>query len=379
MASQNERPSMNANPQEPPEADIEGLDSASESPHERRKRLLADLRSARGSDLLIAYVTSTRPQLSAPMAQDAPRFFFDHLPAEHVKQIDLFIHSDGGESIVPWRLMTLLREYADEVHVLVPHHAFSAATLAALGADKIVMHPMGMLGPIDPTVHDQFGPVDPQSGQRLGVSVEDVAAYNALVRDDVGIRHEDELVQAFRILAEKVHPLTLGSAKRGTAQARMLGEKLIRLRSPQMEAHHLENLLEQLTTKLYFHGHPINRKEAKELELPVVDPESDVESAMWNAYLSYEHDLQMNSLFDPISIALSAGVEPPISAGPPGMPAQLQWMSMEEPLTVPRVVVESETRTDVFEQDLQISVARGPLGGYHGNVVAVRNEWVART
>jgi Serine dehydrogenase proteinase len=287
LASQNERPSMNANPQEPPEPEAEELASEPESPRDRRKRLLADLRRERGSDVLIAYVTSTRPALEATMAQDAVRHFFDHLPPEPVKKLDLLIHSNGGDGVVPWRLMTLLHEYAEEVHVLVPHRAFSAATLAALGAHEITMHPMAMLGPIDASIVNPLGPVDPLSGQRVAVSGEDVAAYNALVRDDLGIRHEEELVQAFKILAENVHPLVLGSVKRGIAQSRMLGEKLIRLRSPQIEARHLE-LLEQLTTKLYYHGHPINRGEAKDLGLPVAAPAPAVENALWAAYLAYE-------------------------------------------------------------------------------------------
>jgi len=68
------------------------------------------------------------------------------------------------------------------------------------------MHPMGMLGPIDPTVTTPFNPTNPENpSERLGISVEDVASYIALVRDDVGIRHEDELVQAFTILAQQVN------------------------------------------------------------------------------------------------------------------------------------------------------------------------------
>lgn len=236
----------------------------------RRADLIKKLREKRGSDVLISYITSTRPNGGAQMGQDAIRRFVDLLPPKPVDKIDLFLHSNGGDGIVPWRLMTLLREYAKEVDVLVPSHAFSAATLACLGADKIVMHPMGMLGPIDPTVGDPYGDPDPQTGQPRGVSVEDVAAYIALVKEDVGIRHEDELVQAFAKLADKVHPLTLGHAKRGTAQARMLGEKLLRLRDPQMESHKISTLIEELTTKLYYHGHPIGRREAEEdLELHV--------------------------------------------------------------------------------------------------------------
>lgn len=122
---------------------------------EQRIELIRNLRLAREVDLTLAYVTSSRPGVAAQMSIDAVRRIGDHMPDQPVKSIDLFISSDGGDSIVPWRLMTLLREYAETVDVLVPHRAFSAATLTALGANTIVMHPMGMLGPIDPrsTIH----------------------------------------------------------------------------------------------------------------------------------------------------------------------------------------------------------------------------------
>jgi hypothetical protein len=262
--------------------------------------------------------------------------------------------------------MTLLREFADQVDVLVPHHAFSAATLAALGADNIVMHPMGMLGPIDPTVQDSFSPTDPQTGQPRGVSVEDVAAYIALVKDDVGIRHEDELVQAFAQLADKVHPLTLGHAKRGTAQARMLGEKLLRLRDPHMEQHAIDQLLEELTTKLYYHGHPINRGEAKrDLDLHIADPSKKVEKAMWDLYLAYEAELEMKQMFDSIAAGLASGATITPAA----------WSSAAIP-TIRLAVVESETKGDLLEQDMYVSIAQGGDGSIAANAAALRTEWI---
>ena len=265
--------------------------------------------------------------------------------------------------------------------MLVPHRAFSAATLAALGADQIVMHPMGMLGPIDPTVTTPFNPIDPQTGQRLGVSVEDVAAYNALVKDDVGIHHEDELIQAFALLADKVHPLTLGSAKRGTAQALMLGEKLLQLRNQKLEPHRIEGLLDQLTTKLYYHGHPIARAEAHDLELPVMqDVPPAVETAMWDLYLAYEEDLLLTEQFEPVAEAMSVGVVPlPPPPVPPGAQPPLNWTARPGLITVSRVVVESAARVDVFEQDLQVSVARAPNGAVLANTVALRSAWVTTT
>ena len=356
---------MNANPQDPPEP------ATTATPRDHRRELLARLREVRGSDIVLTYITSTRPALEAAMALDAVRCFHDHLPAERVDRLDLVVHSNGGDGVVPWRLMTLLHEYAKKVDVLVPHKAFSAATLAALGAHEITMHPMGMLGPIDASVNNPLGPIN-LVGQPVPVSGEDVAAFYALVRDDLGIKQEEQLVQAFQVLAEKVHPLVLGNVKRGSAQSRMLGEKLVALRSKVVEQEH-RDLLEQLTTKLYYHGHPINRIEAKELGLPIAKPNAPVESALWDLYLAYEEEMSMTAPFDPVAVALAGGLEPPISPGP----QQLIYAPFQELVTAPMVIVESEKRCDAYEQDLQISLARGPMGMYHGNVVAMRTEWVA--
>src|SRR4051812_41704185 len=126
-----------------------------------RATALADLQNAIGYPIL-AYVTSTRPKAEAQMSIDAVRFVYEHLRLLPGKQerVGLLIHSFGGEPGTSWRLMNLLREYATSVSVLVPYQAFSAATLLALGADDIVMHPMAALGPTDPSITGAFNPKD---------------------------------------------------------------------------------------------------------------------------------------------------------------------------------------------------------------------------
>jgi ClpP class serine protease len=128
------------------------------------------------------------------MAMDATRKIFEHLQAMNGEKIDLFLMSNGGDGTVPWRLVTLIREFTKDFSVLIPWRAFSAATLTSLGANHIVMHPMGMLGPTDPTVNTPFNPRDAVNGQFIGISVEAVSAYIDLVKQDVGIQHEDELI-----------------------------------------------------------------------------------------------------------------------------------------------------------------------------------------
>jgi hypothetical protein len=141
------------------------------TPRERRTALINQIEAKRGGRALLAYVTSTRPGFEVQMADDVLPFIHQGLEAAKEKAkngVDLFIHSNGGHGTTPWRIVNLIREYTKEFAVLVPNHAFSAATLLALGADKIIMHKMGCLGPIDPSVANAFNPTHPQNpGRRV--------------------------------------------------------------------------------------------------------------------------------------------------------------------------------------------------------------------
>jgi ClpP class serine protease len=67
-----------------------------------------------------------------------------------VPRIDLFLHSAGGQTEIPWRLITLIRDFGERFSVLIPAMAYSAATHLAMGADEIVMGPLSELSPVDP-------------------------------------------------------------------------------------------------------------------------------------------------------------------------------------------------------------------------------------
>lgn len=275
---------------------------------EKRIELIQKIESIRESKM-ITYVTSTRPNLEVQMAIDMIRKVYEHL--KFIKEnergkvnVDLLLVSNGGDGTVPWRLVTLIREFSKKFSVLIPFRAFSAATLTSLGADEIIMHPMGMLGPTDPTVSNPFNPQDPSNPkQKLGISVEDVTAYISLIKEDAGITHEDELVQAFNKLADHVHPLALGNVKRSLAQSRMMAHKLLALHmNKAKEQHEINEIVDNLTSKLYYHGHPINRKEAKEqIGLrTVINPEIKLEQLMWDLYLEYEKEIKSDEPFDPL-------------------------------------------------------------------------------
>lgn len=367
-----------------------------------RKSLIEKLQRAREKRLTIAYVTSTRPGHEIQIADDAFRIMYDHLEAgkELAKNgVDLFIYSNGGSGTVPWRIVSLIRQYAKDLAVLVPSHAFSAATLIALGADKIVMHKMGCLGPIDPSVTNIFNPPNPLApGQLAPISVEDVTAFFKLVKEDVGITHEDELVQALTALTKKIHPLAIGNVQRHHNQSRLMARRLLKLHMKKTEEHDIEQLIDNLKSNLFYHGHPINRKEAKdELNLKTEEPTAEVESLMWELYLEYERDLKLKEPFNPLREMELKSVSAPGNAAVTTQQIVQQMQQLAAAgITLPAVseeqfvklavamlpflsgsavpsrkveldpilgaYVESETRADVFKTTLRVERTTANLG-----------------
>ena len=74
-----------------------------------RIELIRQIEAERKSNV-VTYLTSTRVGFDVHMAMDSVRRIYEHLKqfkkakdAEGLK-IDLFIHSNGGDGTVPWRL-----------------------------------------------------------------------------------------------------------------------------------------------------------------------------------------------------------------------------------------------------------------------------------
>src|SRR5260221_11539820 len=116
-----------------------------------RKKLIEKIEKARQSKV-ISYICSTRLNLSYDMQQILDtRYIYDHLRnIGKIKKLDLIINSFGGDVTLSWRLVNLIRQFTEEFNVIIPLHAFSSATLTAMGADSIVMLPVACLGPTDP-------------------------------------------------------------------------------------------------------------------------------------------------------------------------------------------------------------------------------------
>ncbi len=66
------------------------------------------------------------------------------------KELDLIIHTPGGEVQATKMIVHALRSKYEHIRVIIPHTAMSAGTMIALSADEIVLARNGNMGPTDP-------------------------------------------------------------------------------------------------------------------------------------------------------------------------------------------------------------------------------------
>ena len=123
-----------------------------------RQACYAEIEKLRERPLFV-YATQflEAPHPSAPISLDLRDIdgFIDLVESvnEDDKAVDVLIHSPGGAPDATERVVSILRNRFSEVAFLVPHSAYSAATMLALSGNEVILHPCASLGPIDPQIN----------------------------------------------------------------------------------------------------------------------------------------------------------------------------------------------------------------------------------
>jgi hypothetical protein len=250
--------------------------------------LIKALEAARNRRVLIYWTSPVVARLS----EAAVLSMFDQLQEiGKVPELDLFLFTSGGDIEAPWRIVSLIREFATKFSVLIPHRAASAGTLLAMGADEIVMTPLASLGPIDPSRTHPLLPRREGSEEAEAVSVQDMRHAMQFIRDAVG---EDQnysseaFAEIFKVLVEKIHPLAIGAIEQSYALAKLIGIRCLSSHMKDLEeAAQVEKIVNRLCDDYKSHAYQIARNEAREIGLKAVDAPPDVESAMMDLYRFY--------------------------------------------------------------------------------------------
>ena len=288
-----------------------------------RQKLFDQLATHRKRKLVTLVTSTKKPEnlFAAQIAQDILPVFYDIFRGRtHEDKLDLLIYSSGGQIDTPWPLVNLIREYYDELHIIVPWRAHSAATLIALGGDTIGMGPLGSLSPIDPQLQVKL--VDKKEVVNAGI--EDIYGYYSLIQDQLKL-DASGTAEALKVLANRIEPEILGKVSRMRREIRVIAMNLLRLHLK--DENKINSIVTSLVEELPSHQYMINRNEALAIGLPVGQLDERSEMLSFQILNSYINEARMDE---------------------PGMPVDLDTDETSKVVEMSRAFVETAGRSFAF-------------------------------
>ena len=171
--------------------------------------------------------------------------------------------------------MQILRDRFEEVHFLIPHSAYSAATMLALSGNTITLHKSATLGPIDP--------------QLDGIPVRSITRGFEKVKKQIR-KEGPESLPAYVPLIEKysIHLLEMCEDSEKLSRelvsnwltSYMFGNDKRRIPT-------IKNAVKFFSSydKHRLHSRPIFIKKVEKLDLKIKEAEDKLQQLMWEAYI----------------------------------------------------------------------------------------------
>ena len=187
-------------------------------------------------------------------------------------RLSLFLKSDGGSGQAALRMVNLLRRYVNHLTVLAPLECQSAATMLALGADRILMGPLAHLSAVDTSLTHDLSPID-RDKDRVSVSNDELLRVIRLWTEQA----KSSTANPYEALFPYVHPLVIGAVDRSSALSTRICEEIL--------SYHVEDkgkareISNTLNSGYPSHSYPITLREAKRIGLNV-EPMDDAVNSM---------------------------------------------------------------------------------------------------
>lgn len=299
-----------------------------------RQQLIAKLQqelSPAGN--VITYTANPGHPFAFIMSQDTP-LFEDLLRTTNSKVGYLMLSSPGGDPNAAEKLLIMCRErFTEQFFVIVPNYAKSAATMVALGSDKILMGYMAELGPIDPQL--QISPVP-------GPSLPARSFIDGLENIRTKVKKDGDPVQMYLPMLSQIRPEIIAICQNAIEESRSFAEKWLKKYMLKDNPRHAEQVAEWLSTgeKYRSHGKVIDFQEAHDvLKLTVdkLDKDSELWDHVWELYVRSVQQLQMSGgakLFENDRVSLTMNIEPvPLPPREPRQPSVSPPPRPERPQT----------------------------------------------
>jgi hypothetical protein len=221
----------------------EDRDTRPSSFDKTRQEYLQEVSDETGRDVILYSSGWTEIELDSPqfsITDTDVQGFMETISDISADKLDIILHSPGGSTDVAEQIVTYLREKFQEIRIIVPQSAMSAATLMCCAADEVIMGHHSALGPTDPqmriptktgqrwvpaqTIVDQFAEVDEkiQDG-------ESIAHYTPILSQyDPGLKKqaENEIALTNKLAEQWAEQYMFDDESRATEKANSLSDYL---------------------------------------------------------------------------------------------------------------------------------------------------------
>ena len=259
------------------------------------REFIQDIIDKRNGNDLVSLVLRDRAQLMPNIMSP----LFDVLRSIGKKDnIDLFISTTGGATEVPWRIVSLIREFCKKYTAIIPFLAVSAGTHIALGADTLVMSEISTLGPVDPTTHHPLLPKD-EKGKPIPVSVEDLKNCIKFISQQLKDQNKDQdkeerysssdMTNIVGKLFEHIEPLAIGAVERSYALSRLVTRRVLETHlDPAKDKEKINRIVNRIGGEYFSHAFPITVRDVEhDLQLDVERPSDELFDSIWTLYEYY--------------------------------------------------------------------------------------------
>lgn len=257
------------------------------------QEILAAIETKLGGKVVSYYVSS-----GWRMVQDDVKYFYSHLKhIGHQKKLYFILISPGGDGMSAWRTASLLRNFCDELVIVLPEMAASAATMLSLAGDELIMTPLAYLTAVDTSL---FHPLNPRNSKNEPVSVELDEVRRSIKFLTENSKDGADPSEIYKTIFTYIHPVALGAVERSTNLSEMLCLDIMELRKVNpLPPEAKSRIINKLNTGYPAHGYPIPRHKARELGLTVNDSDNELDNLLWSLINTYRY------LTEPVRTELS--------------------------------------------------------------------------
>jgi ATP-dependent protease ClpP protease subunit len=197
------------------------------------------------------------------------------------KKVYILIKSTGGNTLIPLRMVNILRDYFEDITALVISECASASTMLALGSNEILMSSKGYLSAIDTSIIHELSPVD-IFNQKVRVSLDELHRVTNLWAEN---DPKQTNVNPYSEIFKYIHPLVIGATDRASSLSIKISSEILAYHMKDKEK--IEAISSILNSEYPQHGYPITLREAQRIGINAKQMPRDIENLLFQLELEF--------------------------------------------------------------------------------------------